>query len=162
MIGMAIEVTLMSAKTQEPDNLDIKEQKVHFVADVHLIQILGEQLIGSEKVGILELIKNAYDARATTCDVWIEKVPGMPNKGLTEPAIEDLPGPVITITDNGIGMDENTLVKGWLRPATRLKTSVKEKLKQERKEADNRGTRGRSFRNPSAWKVFVITDENKR
>jgi len=38
-------------------------------------------------------------------------------------------------------MDENTIINGWLRPATRLKTSVKEKLKEERKEADLRGTR---------------------
>lgn len=131
----------MSPSKQKSGNLHHQEQKVNFVADVHLIQILGEQLIGSEKVGILELIKNAYDARATTCDVWIEKVPGMPDAELSEPAIANLPGPVITIIDNGIGMDENTLVKGWLRPATRLKTSVKEKLKQERKEADSRGTR---------------------
>jgi signal transduction histidine kinase len=130
----------MSPNTMPPDNLKTEERTVNFVADVHLIQILGEQLIGSEKVGILELIKNAYDARATTCDVWIEKVPGFPETKWSDPAIKDLPGPVITIIDNGIGMDENTIINGWLRPATRLKTSVKEKLKQERAEANLRGT----------------------
>lgn len=131
----------MSPRIQKSEKLDNQEQQVNFVADVHLIQILGEQLIGSEKVGILELIKNSYDARATNCDVWIEKVPGLPDAELSDSAIANLPGPVITIIDNGIGMDEDTLIKGWLRPATRLKTSVKEKLKQERKEADSRGTR---------------------
>ncbi len=131
----------MSPKTNSSQELKVEERTVNFVADVHLIPILGEQLIKSEKVGILELIKNAYDARAAVCDVWIERVPRMPEAELSDPAIANLPGPVITITDNGRGMDENTIIHGWLRPATRLKTSIKEKLKQERKEADLRGAR---------------------
>lgn len=116
-------------------------QDVKFVADVHLIRILGEQLIGTEKVGILELIKNAYDAGASECHVWIEKVPGLPEAELSDPRIAALPGPVISILDNGRGMNEETIRLGWLRPATRIKTSVKERLKQERKDADKRGTR---------------------
>lgn len=115
--------------------------EVSFVADVHLIQVLGEHLISSEKVGILELIKNAYDAGATWCDVWIEKVPGLPEADLSDPQVAELPGPVITIVDNGSGMDETALRDGWLRPATRIKTSIKERLKREREEADRRGTR---------------------
>lgn len=115
--------------------------EVQFIADVHLIQVLGEQLIGSEKVGILELIKNAYDAGATRCDVWIEKVPGLPDVEVSDPQLVDLPGPVITIADNGSGMNSATIRNGWLRPASRLKTSVKERLKRERHEADQRGTR---------------------
>lgn len=116
--------------------------EVNFRADVHLIQVLGEQLIGSEKVGILELIKNAYDAGATECKIWIEKVPGLPEAELSDPQIADLDGPVITIVDNGVGMDEATIRNGWLRPATRIKTSIKERLKRERQEADRRGVRG--------------------
>lgn len=115
--------------------------KVEFNADVHLIQVLGEQLIGSEQVGILELIKNAYDAGATVCDVWIEKVPGLPPAEFWDPLVSDLPGPVITITDNGSGMDESAIRDGWLRPATRIKTAVKDRLKREREEADKRGSR---------------------
>lgn len=116
-------------------------KKVSFVADVHLIQILGEQLIGSEKVGILELIKNAYDSGATECSIWIEKVPGLPQAEFSDPKIAELEGPVITIADNGSGMDENAIENGWLRPATRIKTSIKEQLRRERQEADKRGTR---------------------
>jgi len=116
-------------------------QEVNFVADVHLIQILGEQLIGSEKVGVLELIKNAYDAGAPRCDVWIEKVPGLPYAEPSAPEVEKLLGPVISIIDNGKGMDERTLKYGWLRPATRLKTNVKILLKEQRRRADEEGTR---------------------
>lgn len=110
-----------------------------FEADVHLIQILGEQLIGSEKVGVLELIKNTYDAGATRCDVWIEKVPGLLPATTSDPQVDSLPGPVITIVDNGSGMNERDLRDGWLRPATRIKTSLKERLKRERAEAEKRG-----------------------
>ena len=114
--------------------------RVNFDADVHLIQVLGEQLIGSEKVGIFELVKNAYDAGATHCDVWIEKVPGLGKAEFSDPQIADLEGPVITIIDNGSGMDENTIRNGWLRPATRTKTNVKERMKREREQAARRGT----------------------
>jgi len=40
-----------------------------FKADAHLIKVLGEQLIASEKVGILELVKNSYDAQASYCRI---------------------------------------------------------------------------------------------
>lgn len=122
--------------TQEPE----KSFEARFVADVHLIQVLGEQLIASEKVGILELIKNAYDAGATQCDVWIEKVPGMGEAAPSDSEVAELPGPVITIIDNGSGMDRTTIEDGWLRPATRIKTSVKERLKLEWEKAAERGT----------------------
>lgn len=119
----------------------VRRFPVNFVADVHLVQILGEQLIGSEKVGILELIKNAYDAGASECHVWIEKIPGLPEVEVSDPQVAKLDGPVITICDNGCGMDRSTLDNGWLRAATRIKTSVKEQLKQERALADQRGSR---------------------
>lgn len=46
---------------------------LNFESDAHLVNILGEQLIGSEKVGILELIKNSIDASASYCKVRFEK-----------------------------------------------------------------------------------------
>ncbi len=120
---------------------DSKVTEVSFKTDVHLVKILGEQLIGSEKVGILELIKNAYDANATKCTVAIEKIPTLPIVNHYGEDIEKLDGPVITISDNGTGMDKEALIKGWLRPATRIKTTVKERLKTERDAADQKGTR---------------------
>lgn len=130
------------ASRKDLPNVQPNEIEVNFVADVHLIQILGEQLIGSEKVGILELIKNAYDAGATECSVWIEKVPGLPDAPLSDSRIANLDGPVITVSDNGRGMDQKIVEEGWLRPASRIKTSVKERLKRERDESEKRGTRG--------------------
>jgi len=112
---------------------------VRFTADAHLISVLGEQLITSEQVGILELIKNAYDAGAQRCSVAIEKVPGM--EPLQEPAAEvaALPGPVITIVDDGVGMDRNRIEAGWLRAATTIRTQVKDRLREERAKALHSG-----------------------
>jgi hypothetical protein len=129
------------SQSDKHSNSEFQQREVSFVSDVHLIQVLGEQLIGSEKVGILELIKNAYDAGASLCQVWIEKIPGLREVDLSDPVIANLPGPVITIIDNGSGMDERTITEGWLRPASRMKTSIKERLKHERIQADARGTR---------------------
>jgi signal transduction histidine kinase len=110
-----------------------------FKADAHLVRVLGEELIANERVGILELIKNSYDAGADECVVRVEDVPGIP-------PVKKTPGgrvgPVITIQDNGRGMDRETIEKGWLRPASTLKTNVKERLKRERAEAERTGKLG--------------------
>jgi signal transduction histidine kinase len=108
---------------------------LNFKADAHLIQVLGEQLIASERVGILELVKNSIDAGATYCNIKIEKVPGLNelNEDLYEFNTYD--GPVIVIEDNGSGMTKEQIEMGWLRPASTIKTNVKEKLKTERAKA---------------------------
>ena len=118
------------------------EMELNFKADAHLIKVLGEQLIASEKVGVLELIKNAYDANASSCEVRIER-----SNELRKLADElyDLPsfsGPVISITDDGEGMAIKDIENGWLRPASTMKTNVKEKLRIEREKALNKGSLG--------------------
>lgn len=113
--------------------------QLNFTSDAHLIRVLGEQLIASEKVGILELIKNAYDAHATHCTVTIENSDFLPQDTSPDYQYQDYDGPVIVIEDDGAGMDRNTIEKGWLRPASTLKTNIKERLKQERAKAAERG-----------------------
>lgn len=119
----------------------VEEIPVSFVADARLISILGEQLIGSEKVGVLELVKNAYDAGATVCTVTLEAVPGLAPETRTKADYSSLPGPVIEVSDNGSGMSRDDLVEGWLRPATSRRARVKEQLRREQEEADKRGSR---------------------
>jgi signal transduction histidine kinase len=116
-------------------------EEVSFQADAHLMRVLGEQLISSERVGILELIKNAYDAGASRCIVRIEKVPGLFKlKPDSDEWVGSQVGPVISVIDDGRGMDRDALLNGWLRPATTLKTQIKETLKTERERARERGT----------------------
>lgn len=111
-------------------------------SDAHLIKILGEQLIGSEKVGILELIKNAFDAQATYCRVRIENIPCLTQIDKSDYEFSDYEGPVIIIEDDGTGMDKNIIQNGWLRPASTIKTNIKEQMKQERLKAAKHGNLG--------------------
>ena len=112
---------------------------LNFESDSHLVNILGEQLIGSEKVGILELVKNSIDAGASYCKVRFEQVPQLPAADESAYLYPELPGPVIVIEDDGTGMDMETIEKGWLRPASTLKTDVKLMLRTERENAQKSG-----------------------
>jgi len=130
----------MPDSTRSADSQQVSEEQVRFVADARLISVLGEQLIGSEKVGILELVKNAYDAGATTCTVTIEGVPGLKPESRSIAEYRDLPGPIIEIRDDGSGMTHQALVQGWLRPATQIRGYVKERLRAERDAAGKHGS----------------------
>jgi signal transduction histidine kinase len=129
-----------SKRSGSPKPEGVIDEPVRFVADARLISVLGEQLIGSEKVGILELVKNAYDAGATSCVVTLDGVPGLEPTDRQLPEYAALDGPVIEIRDDGSGMSREDIVEGWLRPATVRRARVKEQLKAERAAAAERGT----------------------
>jgi signal transduction histidine kinase len=116
------------------------DEMVNFVADARLISVLGEQLIGSEKVGILELVKNAYDAGASICGVTLEGVPGLEPAARSRRDYNDLQGPIIEVVDDGSGMSHDDIVAGWLRPATTRRARIKEQLRAERESAEKRGS----------------------
>lgn len=90
----------------------MEKQRKSFVPKARLIQILGEHLIKDATVGLLELIKNSYDADAT----WVEIEMYRLNK----------PNAKIIIRDNGSGMDDDTFLNKWMNPATGHKEKQKE------------------------------------
>lgn len=112
---------------------------LNFTADAHLVQVLGEQLIASERVGILELVKNAFDAGASKANVRIEKIPNLKEIPESLNKFNNYEGPVIIIEDNGSGMTKEQIEFGWLRPASTLKTNVKERIKLEKEKAIKSG-----------------------
>ncbi len=65
-----------------------------------ILRRLGEELIPNPEQGIIELVKNSYDADATGCCVELSQVL--------------VPGGTIAIEDNGNGMDETDLLDGFL------------------------------------------------
>jgi hypothetical protein len=91
------------------------KQTISFTPKARLIKILGEHLIKDATVGLLELVKNSYDADATYCEIKMISL----NK----------PGAKIIISDNGSGMDLETFLKKWMNPATGHKEEQK-KLKE--------------------------------
>lgn len=65
-----------------------------------IVRRLGEELNPTLDKGILELVKNAYDADATKCRVELQNT--------------DLPGGRIVVEDNGDGMTAEQIADGWL------------------------------------------------
>jgi signal transduction histidine kinase len=79
-----------------------------FSVDTQLFRELGELLVGRDSTALVELIKNSYDADATTVTVYGEHLDD-PNRG------------VIRVSDNGSGMTEADFKNGFLRIASRMK-----------------------------------------
>lgn len=73
--------------------------KKEFSVDAAILQELGERLIGRPAIALGELIKNSFDADATTCRVEIEK-------------------DRIIISDDGTGMSEDDFLNYWMRIGT--------------------------------------------
>ena len=77
-----------------------------------LLTMLGEQLLKNERVALVELIKNSYDADAGRVDVIFE---GFGKKMTAEEKSR------ILIQDNGSGMTLETVRNAWMNPATPAK-----------------------------------------
>lgn len=80
--------------------------KIPFKARAHLLKLLGDQLIGNDRLAVFELVKNAYDANATEVNVLLDL---------------DSDPPKIQIKDNGFGMDFDTIETKWMELGTNSK-----------------------------------------
>jgi C4-dicarboxylate-specific signal transduction histidine kinase len=77
---------------------------VVFRPRARLVSVLGEHLISDSAVGLIELVKNAYDADATEVKVELRN-PKDPESGS------------IVVIDNGCGMTLDDIESKWLSPA---------------------------------------------
>jgi hypothetical protein len=83
-----------SSKTKEASKLDASNS-LHFDVSTGLKRVLGRELITDDEVAIFELVKNSFDANASTVRVFFSSES-------------------IIIADNGAGMDYDDLVNKWL------------------------------------------------
>ena len=100
----------------------MSKAQIRFSPDI--LRRLGEELNPSPDKGILELVKNAYDADARECTVTLVNT--------------DRPGGSVTIKDDGDGMDEEEIKDGWLILG-RSGKSVRAKTRLERMPAGSKG-----------------------
>ncbi len=91
----------------------IKKNSQPFEPYARLMNIIGDQLITNKIVGVIEVIKNSYDADATKVQVRFFNMGNHGKKYLTEKE-----QPYIEIEDDGEGMTLKTITEVWLRPAT--------------------------------------------
>ena len=81
-----------------------------------LLTMLGDQLIKNERIALIELLKNSYDADADWAKVTFD---GFGQKLSKHKASK------IIIEDNGDGMSEQIIRKAWMNPATSHKKHEK-------------------------------------
>jgi signal transduction histidine kinase len=91
---------------KEPSEAVLKVGQVAFQAEGRLLQELGERLVASPEVALVELIKNAYDADSPSCEVRIAE-----NNN------------ALVIADQGHGITFDEFVGKWMRIATASKVT---------------------------------------
>ncbi len=83
----------------------VREGKGRFRPRARLLKTIGAELISSETVAIIELVRNCYDADATVVDIVFDRP-------------EDHARAWIEIKDDGHGMTQEVLEGPWMEPAT--------------------------------------------
>ena len=78
-------------------------RSVPFRVQSHVLKLLGDELIGHDRLAVFELVKNSYDADATVVNVTL--------------ALNATP-PIIIVSDNGTGMSAETIESAWLEIGT--------------------------------------------
>jgi signal transduction histidine kinase len=93
-------------------DLKTEPQQLYFRPYARLLTMLGDQLIKNERIALVEIIKNSYDADAS----WVKII----FSGFGD-HYELLPGSKIVIEDDGLGMTKDILENHWVNPATPIK-----------------------------------------
>lgn len=107
---------------RKPNNKSIQIANFRFSSNI--LKRLGEELTPDTSQGLIELIKNSYDADAQKCTVELIET----NKI----------GGSIIITDDGVGMEADEIINGWLVLGRSIKEEV-QKTALGRSQAGNKG-----------------------
>jgi signal transduction histidine kinase/anti-sigma regulatory factor (Ser/Thr protein kinase) len=116
----------LSERLSEADGLLVNggRGKVFFSVDASHISRLGLELVARQETAVAELVKNGYDADATSVDLTFRELSG---KTLLE------------IFDNGSGMDMAQLSAGFMRLSTPNKVAAPLSAKYKRQKAGRKG-----------------------
>jgi signal transduction histidine kinase len=93
------------------NDIEYKVIETNFKPKSRLLLQLGDQLIRNEKIALSELIKNSYDAGAKNVIVTMNDIA----------ADEYFKNAIISIEDDGIGMDLDIIQNVWMEPGTNYK-----------------------------------------
>lgn len=108
-------------------------ESLKFKPYARLLTMLGDQLIKNERVALVEVIKNSYDADATWVTVKFMHF---------GPNFEVLPTSSIVVEDNGVGMTETIIRNHWVNPATPVKLLKKQKTPTTKRGRVIQGEKG--------------------
>lgn len=105
----------MTAVAKKPDSQ-------RFDINAAVVFRLGEELITDAVQALVELVKNSYDADAT----WVRVSVDTRSKNKWGREYADVTGTIV-VEDNGHGMDQGTIRRGWLTIANSPKREQKSK-----------------------------------
>ena len=91
-----------------------KKKSLHFKTNVQLKSIIGKDLINDDKIAILELVKNSFDADAKKVNVNFINLKNNDDESVK--TFSDSTSRII-IKDNGQGMDIDDIEDKWLNIA---------------------------------------------
>lgn len=138
--------------------MTIETGKANFRPRARLIKTIGEELISSDVVAIVELVKNSYDADADVVEIQFDGIVEefKDKKGNVIKRLLKQDGGSITITDNGHGMTLATIKNNWMEPATISKKNLKESKGKLRKVTGEKGI-GRFASAKLAKNLTIVT-----
>ena len=105
----------MSNGATDADNTVMDFQ---FRPRARILQLLGDELIGSPRLAVFELVKNAYDADAETVRVVLNDI--------------ESDNASIVVVDDGDGMTLETIRDIWLVPGHDHRARQREALRRTR------------------------------
>jgi signal transduction histidine kinase len=98
---------------------EVRTGRVVFRPRARLLKLIGEELISDEVVAVTELVKNSHDADASRVTVEFRDVTG--------------PRSMITVRDDGCGMNLETVLGQWMEPAGTPKANPGHRLTERRR-----------------------------
>lgn len=98
---------------KKPSQRDILQA---FRPRARVLQLLGDELIGSARLAVFELVKNAYDADANVATVSLD--------------LSRKNDPTITVEDDGQGMSLQTLRGVWLVPGDDYRQQQRKQMRR--------------------------------
>ncbi len=104
-----------------------------------IIKTIGEELISNDIVAVIELVKNSYDANASIIIIKFEGRVIDVKEGRKTKKVLIKQGSSIVISDDGIGMNLDTVKSAWMEPATINKKNTKHSLGNRRRHTGEKG-----------------------
>jgi signal transduction histidine kinase len=123
---------------------DLDESKVRFSVDSGVIDRLGKELVARQETAVSELVKNAYDADATSVDLEFINTNSI--------------GGILKISDTGEGMTREELVNGFMRISSTNKIHAPLSNIYKRNRAGQKGI-GRFAVHRLGTKLTIITQK---
>ena len=105
---------------------------LRFRPRARLMDTLGRELISSERVALVELVKNCYDADARHVVVSI-------SGDIDESGAIVKESGCISVLDDGHGMDAQRITDAWLEPATAFRRNHRSEAEEGRRVLGEKG-----------------------